>query len=35
MAKQRNRHSADIKRALKKKLGTNKQKNANSLQVSK
>ena len=28
MAKQRNRHSADIKRALKKKNKTNKQKNA-------
>jgi len=28
MAKQRNRHSADIKRALKKKLRTNNQRNA-------
>jgi hypothetical protein len=28
MAKQKNRHSADIKRALKRKLKSNKQKNS-------
>ena len=32
MAKQRNKHSADIKRALKKKLGTNRQHLANAKQ---
>jgi hypothetical protein len=33
MAKQRNRHSADIKRALKKKLKTNNQKNSRAPQA--
>ena len=32
MAKNRNRHSADIKRALKKKLRTNKQRNSRAKQ---
>lgn len=32
MAKNRNRHSADIKRALKKKLGTNNQRNSRAKQ---
>lgn len=33
MAKQRNRHSADIKRALKKRMKKNQQKNAQAKQV--